>query len=309
MQLSFLERFAGSDELDPHQLAANPAIERPLTLQLLFDQPLELDSGRWADTLATLHLETADARLEMDEPAEVPGKILALVGWGLQVIKVIAANEPLDRELVETALRPAHFSPALKDAARRHVAHALLYYGGFHTDPHEQYVALATVAASLAPFGTLMVLNAAAHTAFPAPALLPDAHTEDFMEFLRGLPIPMLYGGFAKYEVEDVPGVWMRTHGNHLLDLPDLAYHATDHYEGENTLDLFTGILDYARTSGQPLAAGHTMEAGADRFWRLRAPTTDEWYLRADGDLFVLEAITAAEANTPAPTREDSQRI
>jgi hypothetical protein len=116
---------------------------------------------------------------------------------------------------------------------------------------------------------------------------------------LRAMPIPLLYGGFVKIEIEDEPGVWMRTFGNVLLKLPDLAIKAEGHHHGSETFDMFANMLSYLRESGAVFAPGHTMQIGAETHLRLRAPTEAEWYLQSDGEMLVAERIGPAEVNSP----------
>ncbi len=117
------------------------------------------------------------------------------------------------------------------------------------------------------------------------------------MELLRTLPLPILYCGFVKYDVEGTPGVWMRTHGAPLLGLPDFAAHAKGHEEGQRYFDLFDDVFRYLRESGAEMAPGHTMQVGETEFLRLRAPTEDESFLESDGDLLVAEIISKDEIN------------
>ena len=153
------------------------------------------------------------------------------------------------------------------------------------------------MAGALAEHGALMVLNESGHTSFPARALA-RAGTDDTMALLHGLLL-LLYCGFVKYQVQDVPGVWMRTHGCPLLGLPDLAFHAEGHHQGQETFDIFQSVLGYVLNSGAELGAGHTMQVGEDTFMRLRSPTEDEAFLDSEGELFVAEMIRADQMNRP----------
>jgi len=305
--MDFFDRFFGRGVPEPDaDPVANPRLESPLSLQLLFDAPLDLDGDALALMLRTFHEELGDAKAEIvdiskvDPPQEVaeeePPTFLGLVGWGKQVVKLVGFNFPMPRTPVEACVRPAHIAGEIKQAAYDHSSHALLYYAGYETEPHEQYVGLAAVAAGLARLGAMIVMNEPARTAIPAVALLPhDDDPGDFMQMLRTLPIPLLYGGFVKLEVDEVPGVWMRTFGNHLLQLPDLAYHAPGHEDGANIFEVFGHMLDYLRESGRTFAPGDTMQVGRDFHLTLRDRTTSEWYLESDGEMLVAEATSATK--------------
>lgn len=302
--MHFLERFTGAANIvasPDSPLCANPAVEQPLTMQLLLAGPVIIDPRHIAQALRAASPETIDARAEAyAEP--VDGKTLAMVGWGPHLVKLIAVDEPFSKDLLEFCLQPAHFGADLKAATRQHQSHLLLYYGGWHEDPLEQYIALAAVAAQWNSAGALTLLNAAARTAFPAQALTPppdEAHP-DLVEYLRSVPIPMLYGGFVKMEIAGIDGVWMRTWGNHLLELPNLAMLTAGHHEGQDTFNLFNGLLEYLRQTGKKFDVGHTMQVGDALFMRVRAPSTEEWFLHSDGELFVLEEIDPDQINHPA---------
>ena len=118
------------------------------------------------------------------------------------------------------------------------------------------------------------------------------------MELLHGLLLH-LYCGFVKCQVQDVPGVWMRTYGCHLLGLPDLAFHAEGHHQGQETFNIFQSVLGYVLNSGAELGAGHTMQIGQDTFLKLRAPAEAEGFLDSEGELFVAELIRADQVNRP----------
>ncbi len=303
--MGLMERFMG--EADPDRpfadLVANPAIERPLSYQVLFMTPLDLDADAIELALRNYHPDLAQARSELMElppEEENPNEahsLIGLVGWKNHVIKLIGFNALLPESVYEACVRPAHFSQQLKADAREHRSHVLLFYAGHETDPLEQYVALTVLAAALARFDAILVLNEAARSAFPAEALLADEPDQDRLEQLRGLPIPLLYGGFIKIEVEGTEGVWMRTFGNTLLGLPDLAMLRMGHDQGVETFEVFSNMLAYLRASGSEFAPGHTMQIGQHDYLRLREPATQEWWLNSEGQLLVVEQIEPDQIN------------
>jgi hypothetical protein len=298
--MGITERFfgkAGPGEAGP---VANKDIESRLSLQLLFADELSpgsLDPGRLTRTLGSTDPSLAQAVFEIDADTAAQGTPIGLAGWGDHVIQFVGFSSPMPQEVVERCVQPAHYGPELKRQAQAHKAHALLYYAGREQDPLEQYVALAAVAGTLAAHGALVVLNESAHTSFPAHALAPGEAEGNLLENLRTLPIPMLYGGFVKYNIPDSPNVWMRTYGNHLLGLPDLAFLAQGHHQGEWVFGTFSNVLNYLRRSGAKFAVGHTMQIGEDTYLKLRAPREEEYFLDSEGEMFVAEAITAEQVN------------
>jgi hypothetical protein len=302
--MGLVERFFGRGEDAPGDPGpvANPALENPLSLQLLFPEESDvatLDARRLTETLRSVHPDLAEAVFEVDAELAAKGTPLGLAGWGNHVVKLVGFNVPMPPEVIERCVAPAHYGPELKAQARAHKAHALLFYAGYEEDALEQYVALAVVAGALAAHGAIVVLNESAHTSFPARVLAPGELEGDLLEHLRTLPLPVLYCGFVKYDVEGVKGVWMRTYGTHLLGLPDLAFRASGHDQGEWVFNLFGNILDYLRRSGARFGVGHTMQVGSDTFLRLRAPTEKEYFLDSEGELFVAELISADEISKP----------
>jgi hypothetical protein len=224
---------------------------------------------------------------------------MGLIGWGRHVVKLVAFHAPTPKEALEACVHPAHYAPEIKDAAYQHAAHVLLFYAGYETNPHEQHVALAAAAAAISRFGAIVVLNETARMSVPAVVLLPhEEDNGDMLTTLRTLPIPFLYAGFVKCEIDGVPGIWMRTYGCHALKLPDLAFHATSHQQGTATFNLFSSMLSYLRDSGRSFTPGDTMNVGDGLFLRLRARTTEEWFLESPGEMFVAEPVNPEEANS-----------
>jgi hypothetical protein len=298
--MGLINRFFGrrarkTDEAS--RLVANPDDRDALSLQLLFTSPLDLEAGKLTKSLRSYHPSLKDALVELDADTAAQGTPIGLAGWGDHVIRLVGFNVPMPSEVVERCVAPSHYGPELKEKARKHQAHMLLSYAGRESSRLEQYVAVAVLAGVLASHGALVILNESAHTSFPAAALSADPSEGDTLEQLRSLPLLILFCGFVKYEVEGIPGVWMRTYGAHLLGLPDLATLAQGHHEGEKYFELFGNIFTYLLNSGARFDVGHTMQVGSDTFMRLRAPTKEEYFLQSEGELFVAEMIGADEIN------------
>jgi hypothetical protein len=302
-----LDRFSGRVAPRTGAPSANPRLTDPVGLQCLFGEPLNLSDEALTRALREYHAELAYATAELHPvaPGEVPGElpptVLGLIAWGAHVLKLVGFAAPMPADAVEACVRPAHFDPAYKELAYQHRAHVLLYYAGYDRDPLEQYVALAAVAGVMVLFGATTTLNETARTALPAAALLP--HEEDggdMLTALRRLPLPLLYCGFVKLEVEGEPGVWMRTFGSHCFGLPDLALRAAGHEEGTRTFELFGNLLSYQRATGRPFVPGDTLQLDDDLFLRLREPTASESYLASEGETLVAEPAGGASSEPGA---------
>lgn len=302
------DRFFGKGSPEPGgPPVANPLLSDPPSFQLLYPESLGVESAALTQYLRDYHPELGEATAEVEAmpapPPLQPGMqsapgILGLIGWGRHVVKLVGFQSPIATDTLDRSVQPAHYDPELKEAALHHASHVLLYYAGYETDPLEQHVALAASAAALARFGALVTINDRAHTSIPAQALLP--HEEDggdTLNAMRTLPLPFLYAGFVKIEIDGEPGVWMRTFGCHVFALPDLVIQADSHNQGTATFNLFAGMLDYLRDSGQTFVSGDTLRVGEDAYFRFRDPGEHEWFLKSEGRILVAEPITADEAD------------
>jgi hypothetical protein len=303
------DRFFGKGVPTPGGLpVANPRLQNPPSLAMLFPAAPDLNADALTLALRAYHPDLAAATAEVMPVPELPptadgeasAAVIGLVGWGRHVVKVVGFVTPMPVKAVERCVQPAHYDPALKEEAYQHKTHALLFYAGYETDVLERFVALAAVGAALARLGAIVVLNEAARTSVPAAVLLPfEEDNGDVLAALRTLPLPFLYAGFVKLEIEDEPGVWMRTYGCEAFGLPDLAIRAEGHHEGTATFNLFANLLAYLRESGETFSPGDTMAVGEGMFLRLRTRNDAEWFLAGERPVLVAERITPEEANTP----------
>lgn len=302
--MSIFSRFFGRAEssADTVALTANPDMKDGLSLQVVFAAPLAPQADALAAALRAYHPEMREARAEI-EP-DMP-ELLALVGWGKHVVRLVGFNAPFPQDALEACVAPAHYPAEVKEQVRGHVSHVLLYYAGFEEDPLEQYVALAAVAGALTGLQAVAVLNEDAHTSLPAGVFSRESMGDESLELLRSLPLNMLYCGFVKYEVEGVQGVWMRTYGAGRFGLPDFAVLAEGHHQGEQYSNMFNNIMAYLLDSGAELAAGHTMQIGEDRYMKLREPLEAEYFLHGPQAVLVTEIIDASQINKPADAQDD----
>ncbi len=274
-------------------------MSHPVSLQVLFPDLVDLSAGSLTAALRDYHPDLATAIVELAPAAPgaasgdgPPPAISGEARWGTHVAKILGFDSPMPASFVESCLRNALIPPEMKDEARRHQAHVLLYYAGTHDVPLEQIVAVAAVAGSLVHFGAMVTLNEDARAAVPSFALQPEEDGEDMLQTLRALPLPYLYAGFVKMELTDVPGLWMRTFASHRYGLPNLAYHAAGHEEGQTTFHLFAGVLGYLRDTGLSFENNETIRIDEATHLRLREPSVMEWWLDSPGTLYVLERVT-----------------
>lgn len=287
----FLDRFAGPTA---------PGQPPPLSLQLLFADPLDLTAGAVSASLRDYHPDLREAAVELVPVASnplaaravsadgPPAALLGLIEWGRHRVKLIGCDAPMPYGPVEACVGPAMIPPPMKVDAKQHRSHVLLYYAGTDPDPLEQYVSLAAVAGALGRFNGIVVMNEEARAAVPALDLIPEPG-EEALRTLRSLPVPYLWGGFVKLDVGDPARPWVRTFACHRLGLPDLALHLTGHDRTSRAFQLFSGLLGYLTQTGEAFAAGDTIDLGEGTPLRLREPTDDEWYLESPGTMLVVE--------------------
>jgi hypothetical protein len=292
--MGVLERFFGRRDKSARlgeELVANPvAPEKVLSLQVLFPEPIRLESENMKAWLRAYDAELRRAECEIDPTTAAQGTPLGLAGWGNHVIQIVGFNVPYPAEDVERGLLALHVHEEMKETARAHQANVILYYAGYEESMLEQYVALAAVAGALAGLGASIVLNEHAMTSLPASVFSMESEKGRRMDILRVLPLHIFYCGCVMYWVDETRRGWLRTYGNYVLGAPDLALFTTSE-QAAAMRDMFTDCLEYLLQSGAKFAAGEKVQVG-DRSLRLRTPTADEYYLENPGPLFVAEMIS-----------------
>lgn len=233
--------------------------------------------------------ELANASFELMPEAFAQRTPFGHISWGDHKVMLVGFNAPMPKEAWEMPIQAGNYDQDVKKAARAHQSHLLLYYTGASPDAFDAYVALATVACAVAEFGGVAFINPNGETSMPSlPASSFDGGV--VADTWRSLPPLTLFAGFVKYDTGG-DGVWMRTHGAHLMGLPDLAMLQPGHQFGERTFEMFNDILHYVRTSGAKLRVGETMQLGADAtdMMRFRAPKRNESWLESKGPILVIE--------------------
>jgi hypothetical protein len=253
----------------------------PLHLQVLFPQPVWLSADALMGRLREFHPSLAQARAEIMTGALIPGSDqvaqLARVWWDKHTVHAGFFPEPMPPGMLEQTIDFALYDEALKAQARAHIAHAVLVYKGEEKDALEQYGVLAKLVAALVPLGAIVAVNPNGFTSYPARDLTARPG-EDLDEMLRTLPLMALFVGFARFTVEGYPGIWIRTCGAPLLDMPDLAMHTRDYEEGPRAFLMFKNIFAAMRDSGVRFKKGDMVDDG-ERQWKFREPRKKEGFL------------------------------
>ena len=96
--MSIFSRFFGRKEetADARALSANPAIENPLSLQVLIKAPLAIAEDTLTAALRAYHPSMGQARAEI--APDMP-EFLGLAGWDQHVVRMVGFNAPYPKDL------------------------------------------------------------------------------------------------------------------------------------------------------------------------------------------------------------------
>jgi hypothetical protein len=172
-------------------------------IALLADGPPD-DAGSLTASLQACDPELAHAKVALDPSVQSSGTQFGLAEWNDHSIRIEAYATPVEPAAIANCVDAANYHHLYKRQARAHRSHIRLRHVGGTTDPLDQYTALTAVAASLASFGMIMVLNEHAKVSFPAESLVRKAQTVDdserrMLQKIRDLPLLWLFCGLGKY--------------------------------------------------------------------------------------------------------------
>ena len=288
--MGIFSRFFGkkteSKQMD-NSIVPNPDIENAVSVSIVFSGALNINNDELLAKLKSIDPTIKDIRYETPFGQLEEGMCI-LVSWGKHVIRVFGLNAPYPKAVLETCVAPASYSQEIKQQVYESDSHLLLYYVGYEQNVLEQYLALTRLAVCFEQFNALAVINEDAHTSLPVNFINSLASEKDGLTTL-GECLPLLFCGFVKYEIENIKGIWMRTYGANKFGLPNFAALANSYEESEYYFDMFSNILNYLRQSQAIMNPGDTMEMGDNRMMSLRAPQDDEYFLKDQGDLLVIE--------------------
>ena len=282
----FFAKKTESKQMD-NLIVPNPDIDNAISVSIVFSGALNINNDELLAKLKSIDPTIKDIRYETPFGQLEEGMCI-LVSWGKHVIRVFGLNAPYPKAVLETCVAPASYSQEIKQQVYESDSHLLLYYVGYEQDVLEQYLALTHLAACFEQFNALAVINEDAHTSLPINFINELASEKDGLTTL-GECLPLLFCGFVKYEIENIKGIWMRTYGANKFGLPNFAALANSYEESEYYFDMFSNILNYLRQSQATMNPGDTMEMGDNRMMSLRAPQDEEYFLKDQGDLLVIE--------------------
>ena len=288
--MGIFSRFFGkkteSKQMD-NSIVPNPDIENAVSVSIVFSGALNINNDELLAKLKSIDPTIKDIRYETPFGQLEEGMCI-LVSWGKHVIRVFGLNAPYPKAVLETCVAPASYSQEIKQQVYESDSHLLLYYVGYEQNVLEQYLALTRLAVCFEQFNALAVINEDAHTSLPINFINELASEKDGLTTL-GECLPLLFCGFVKYEIENIKGIWMRTYGANIFGLPNFAVLANSYEESDYYFDMFSNILNYLRQSKATMNPGDTMEMGENRMMSLRVPKDEEYFLKDQGDLLIIE--------------------
>lgn len=189
---------------------------------------------------------------------------------------------------LEEAIAGGQYGADIKKAAREHRAFIEICLLSENLPVLDRMAILGGLAGALTDSGSLVVAHKAAHSSLPAAALARDEAHRDPMNIIRAIPPPLLFCGFVKYEVEGLPGIWMRTLRADLIGLPDFAANVPDHDWGNKVLETITSLYGHIEQTGAVFHPGDTASLSADVNLTFEAPNPELEFLAARSDLLVI---------------------
>ena len=219
-------------EKDLNELAANVSHRAPaLTYQLPQDTSIE---GRGAAATDKLKIRLDFCNHKLSE------KELAQISAHIRLVPDAAENINLHNAYIELSVEPNPEKPL------------------------EAYQLLAFLGLMLATNNGLIIANVNGFTSFNSSGLQMLLGDEDWMDAIENMPPLFLFSGPVIHEFDDNELLWMRSYGNHLMNIPDLGTAFSNHIVQQYvpmTLTVFDNMMSYMIETGTKVEPGHTMES------------------------------------------------
>jgi hypothetical protein len=256
-------------------------MENAISLQVLFKELPQLS----APMLTGMGARASKAFKEVtyDFPADTTVAGAGYATFGTHKVKFDFVKHPIPDKYRATIVDHIHTSADIAGLVEDHAAYIELSYEGEETDPIAKYCILTALGSMLSTQDALVLANCNSHCALNAAKLLCMFAGKDWMESIQQLPLVYLFCGAAAYDVpNDDSKVWLRTHGNHMLNIPDIGaeFDVSQHEElVPQALETFETLMGYMNALGVPIAPGHTVEGSTMMITVKEKPTaTGEIY-------------------------------
>lgn len=184
-----------------------------------------------------------------------PDRCLGRAAFGGHEVHIAGLALPLPPEVIDHTIMVSPWGAQTKAAMRLHRAHISLVYAGRDPDPIEQMIALYSLANALENEDLLGIVNINAWTAHPPADFLS---IERITQYRQVVPFN-LWIGYVRFYTDD-QRYWLVTKGQHIFDVPDLAYDVQSGEDEEGVIKLFMNVFYYLYEQDVMVTAGDTLE-------------------------------------------------
>ncbi len=262
-----------------------------MSLQILFEKLPQFGERELNETAANVSHSSPPFRYQLPKDTSVRGEGLAATD--AHKIKLEFCDRPLDGQDLAQINAHIRLVPDAAAAIKRHGAYIDLSVDANQEKPLEAYQLLTFLACMIALRGGLVIANINGFTSFNAQQLLQLLGDEDWKDAIENMPPLFLFSGPVVHEFDDNPFLWMRSYGNHLLNIPDLGTIIPGEIVQEYvpmTLQVFDNIMTYMIESGNKVEPGHTMETDSVIIRVLDQPAeADEFFYQSPSGMLRIE--------------------
>lgn len=200
-------------------------------------------------------------------------------------IRLFGVDGPVPEAVLDCTVEPSHWSPEMKERARRHRHHVLCQYRGGSKDPVEQYLALFRVALGACEDGLVSVLNEEACNFTPPDVVAYFGNPESVSACRASIP-PFVWTSVLKCFRPD-GACWFVTKGHHVFGVPDFALLGESEF-ADDVAGFMHDLFLYAYRTKATMEPGQTLEWGGERC-RFGPVTEYAEYLEGPAGTLVVE--------------------
>lgn len=263
-------------------------MENVISLQVLYRELPQLSSQMLSGMGARASSTLKNVTYELPDDTRQDG--VGFATFDGHKVKLTFCNRKLSTADAENIANHIHSTPDVEELVADHNAYIDLTYEGEETSPVSIYLILKLLAAMLSTQDALVLANCNARSGLNAAKILCTFAGKDWMSVVGKQPLVYLISGAVVHEVpSDATKAWLRTHGNHLLNVPDLGCLFSLDQQAEivpAALETFETLMGYMTAIGIPISPGHKMEGETMMITVKGQPeSTDEMYQSPSGML------------------------
>jgi hypothetical protein len=250
---------------------------------------LSFMGDRLINCLRNFHPVFAAAKSENGKTISTSEGSLIEVNFNGHLVRVMGMNQHLPDSLLEQCVASAPYDFSYKKQIAYHQAQLRLFYIGEHIPAWDQYVYLTGMLAALKDEGVLAALNEVARTSLPTAFLMSPEAEMDRLEYLRKLPLFLLYCGVSRIHPAGATNSWVRTYGAEKFGLANIAVEADPKASDIDLFGFLSNVLQYYIYSSRSIQLGDISEYSGQML-SVRSPNADEYFLfEGDSQTLVFE--------------------